>query len=115
MFESPLDVDGCTKRSAEVTVEVAAEVVGRVTGLTSSLSSTRTRFLPEGPTPGALVGVMLTKGLTLLTASAKGLSSSSSSKAVEAFLFEFILVLTILLMVIWWVRLVELFVVITIH
>ena len=62
------------------------------TGLTSSLSSTRIRFLGDGQRPplpprdGGGVGVIETKGDTLLTASAKGDKDSGSSlEEVEAF------------------------------
>ena len=63
------------------------------TGLTSSLSSTKIRFLGDGQRPpfrppleGGGVGVIDTKGDTLLTASAKGDKDSGSSlEEVEAF------------------------------
>ena len=68
------------------------------TGLTSNLSSTRIRFLGDGPPPfpprdGGGVGVIETKGETLLTASANGDKDSAGSseediEAVDAFLLR---------------------------
>ena len=68
------------------------------TGLTSNLSSTKIRFLGDGPQrpplcppplDGGGVGVIETKGDTLLTASAKGDKDSGSSEdEVDAFRFR---------------------------
>ena len=71
------------------------------TGLTSSLSSTKMRLRGEGPCEppaeapeGGWVGVMDTKGETLLTASAKG--DNSGSESTEALRFSPLRVFTIL-------------------
>ena len=95
-----------SEKAMEAALEVEATACTilevEATGLTSSLSSTRIRLRGEGPEDrpprqGGGVGVMDTKGDTLLTASAKGDNSGSEDESSkEAFRFSPLRVFTIL-------------------
>lgn len=85
----------------EVEATACTNLEVEATGLTSSLSSTRIRLARGGPTldtprQGGGVGVIETKGETLLTASAKGDNSGSEESSKEALRFSPLRVFTIL-------------------